>query len=47
MWEELTGKKIDQIVILITGEDGSRESYIRNRDDYVEELEEVVFGNDK
>ena len=42
MWEELTGIKCTQIVILITGEDGSREEYIRNRDDYVEELEEVI-----
>ena len=42
MWEELTGIKVTQIVILITGEDGSREEYIRNRDDYVEELEEVI-----
>ena len=42
MWEELTGIKVTQIVILITGEDGSREEYIRNRDDYVEEQEEVI-----
>ena len=42
MWEELTGIKVTQIVILITGQDGSREEYIRNRDDYVEELEEVI-----
>jgi len=42
MWEELTGIKVTQIVILITGEDGSREEYIRNRDDYVEELKEVI-----
>jgi len=42
MWEELTGIKVTQIVILISGEDGSREEYIRNRDDYVEELKEVI-----
>jgi hypothetical protein len=42
MWEELTHTKIPQLVILISGEDGSREEYIRNRDDYVEELKEVV-----
>ena len=42
MWEELTGIKCTQIVILITGEDGSREEYIRSRDDYVEELKEVI-----
>jgi len=42
MWEELTTTKIDQIVILISGEDGSREEYIRQRDDYVDELKEVI-----
>ena len=42
MWEELTSTKIDQIVILISGEDGSREEYIRQRDDYVDELKEVI-----
>ena len=42
MWEELTGINVTQIVILISGEDGSREEYIRNRDDYVEELKEVI-----
>jgi|TARA_Y100001936_G_scaffold95299_1_gene93708 hypothetical protein len=42
MWEEITGDKIDQIVVLITGEDGSREEYIRNKQDYIEELHRVI-----
>lgn len=42
MWEELTGKKIEQIVILITGEDGSREEYIRKRADYEQRLYNIV-----
>ncbi len=42
MWEELTGEKIEQIVILITGEDGSREAFIRNRKDYIEELHNTI-----
>jgi len=33
MWEEATGEKVDQIVVLITAEDGSREEYIRNKQD--------------
>jgi CRISPR/Cas system-associated exonuclease Cas4 (RecB family) len=42
MWEELTGIKVTQIVILISGEDGSRVEYIRDRDEYVEELKEII-----
>ena len=42
MWEELTGEKIEQIVILITGEDGSRDTFIRNRNDYIEELHNTI-----
>ena len=42
MWEEATGEKVDQIVVLITGEDGSREEYIRNKQDYIEELHKVI-----
>jgi len=42
MWEEITGEKIEQIVILITGEDGSRDEYIRNKQDYIEELHRVI-----
>ena len=42
MWEELTGEKAEQIVVLITGEDGSREAFIRNRNDYVSKLHEVI-----
>ena len=42
MWEELTRIKVTQIVILISGEDGSREEYIRDRNEYVEELKEVI-----
>lgn len=42
MWEELTNEKIEQIVVLITGEDGSRDTFIRNRNDYIEELHNVI-----
>jgi len=42
MWEELTGQIIPQIVILITGEDGSLEAYVRDREDYMTELLETI-----
>ena len=42
MWDELTGEKIEQIVILISGEDGSKEEYIKNRNDYVNRLQEIL-----
>lgn len=38
MWEELTGIKIDQIVILISGEDGSIAEFVKLTSDYVELL---------
>ena len=42
MFEELTMQKYKQIVILITGEDGSLEAYIRNRDDYICNLNNTI-----
>lgn len=42
MWEELTNQSINQIVILISGEDGSREEFIMDRDDYVEDLYNTI-----
>ena len=42
MWEELTGESLQQIVVLISGEDGSLDEFIRDRDDYVESLHEVI-----
>ena len=42
MWEEQTGETIPQIVILITGEDGSLDSFIKRKSDYVDRLLEVI-----
>lgn len=42
MWEELTGNEFKQIVILITGEDGSLEEYVKNREDYEIDLLDVI-----
>jgi len=38
MYEEIFGKKIEQIVILIAGEDGSMVPFIKDRSDYEKEL---------
>ena len=42
MWEELTGEKMDQIIVLISGEDGSRDIFIRDKKDYIIELHDVI-----
>jgi len=38
MYEEIFGKKIEQIVILIAGEDGSMVPFVKDRSDYEKEL---------
>ena len=42
MYEELFKKEIDQIVVIIGGEDGSIVSYVKEKKDYISKLEEVV-----
>jgi N-acetylmuramic acid 6-phosphate (MurNAc-6-P) etherase len=42
MYEELYGKKIEQIVVLIAGEDGSMQEWIKNPDDYSTQLQESI-----
>lgn len=42
MWEENTGQVIDQIVILMSGEDGSQSSYIKDKAQYINRLFEVI-----
>lgn len=42
MWEELTGEKIDQIVILMTVEEGSRAEFVKIREDYINDLKEII-----
>jgi len=41
-WEELTGEKIDQIVILTVTEDGTLDVYKDNPSLYVKTLEEMI-----
>ena len=42
MYEEIYGKKIEQIVVLIAGEDGSMQEWIKNPDDYSTQLQESI-----
>jgi hypothetical protein len=38
MYEELFGKSIDQIVILLAAEDGTVQSYTRDKKEYADKL---------
>jgi len=42
MWEELTGEKISQIVILISTEKNSSQAFIKDPADYVDALKERI-----
>ena len=42
MFEELTKKKVDQIVILISADDETVDVYIEDKNNYVEKLKMVV-----
>ena len=42
MYEELFGKQIDQIVILQAGEDGSCHSFVKQKKEYLSQLEKAI-----
>lgn len=42
-WQERTGEKINQIVIIISGLDGSQVTYIEDPDDYIYELKNTIL----
>ena len=42
MFEELTGQKIDQIVILVSAEDGTVQSFVQDKEQYIKQLFEVI-----
>lgn len=42
MWKEMTGESIDQIVILISSEDGTTQELIRKPIDYVSNLKKTI-----
>jgi genome maintenance exonuclease 1 len=43
MYEELTGEGIDQIVILISAEDGTVQPFVEDKEQYISVLEDVVY----
>ncbi len=42
MYEELYGKEIEKVVLIIGGEDGSMATYVKDKKDYIKRLEEVL-----
>ena len=42
MYEELFGKEIEQIVILLASEDGSVQSFIKEKKDYMDQLKKSI-----
>ena len=42
MYEELFKKDIEQVVVIIGGEDGSMATYIKDKKDYISKLETVL-----
>jgi hypothetical protein len=47
MFEERCNMKINQIVTIISGEDGSREVFTKDRDTFVDELKKIVEAENK
>jgi hypothetical protein len=44
MYEELFGTPIEQIVVLIACEDGTAQTYIKEKKDFIEPLKEQIAG---
>ena len=42
MYEEMTGDKVDQIVILISADDDTVIAYVEDKNDYIEQLKMVI-----
>ena len=42
MWQERTGRIVEQIVIIIVGDDGSCKPYVQTRADYINPLRETI-----
>ena len=42
MYEELFGKRIDQLVILMAGEDGTMRSFVKDKKIFEPKLEESI-----
>ena len=41
-WEELTGEKIEQIVIIMAAEDGQMQVFTEQRSNYIESLKQAI-----
>ena len=46
MWKEMMGESIDQVVILISCEDGASQVFVKNPIDYVPELRRNIMMYD-
>ena len=44
MYEELFGKPIEQIVVLIASEDGTSQAFVKEKKDFVADLKETIQG---
>ena len=42
MYEEMTGDKVDQVVILISADDDTVIAYVEDKNDYIEQLKLVI-----
>ena len=42
MWEERTGQRITDLVVLIVSDDGSSQEFVEHRNDYREGLANVI-----
>jgi len=42
MWSEMTTMPINQIVTIISGEDGSSEVFVKNSNDYKIKLRDII-----
>ena len=42
MFEERTGKEIDQIAVLVVTEDGDVQEFVKNKSSYIKDLTEAI-----
>jgi genome maintenance exonuclease 1 len=42
MFEEATGKKINQVVILVSSEKNTRQEFVKTCDDYIQPINERI-----
>ena len=47
MWHEMMGEEIEQIVILVTSEDGANQVFVKNPIDFVPDLKHAIDHYEK